>query len=270
MTHLEAPFSKANHKRSRSGWWSNSWKSRPFSQNSWNDPATHLLFSGSVVSISFQHHGLQHAKLSCPSPSPRVSSNSCPLSRWCHPTISSSVIPFFYGLRSFPATRVFSSESAFQIRWPKYWSFSFSISLSNEYLGLISFRIDWFDLLRVQDTLKSLLQHHSSKTSILWGSAFFMVQLSHLYMTTGKTTASTRWTFVSKVTSVLFNMLSRFFHSFSSKKQASFNFMTAGTICSDFGAQENKIWHSFHCFPIYLPWSDGIRCHDLHFSNVEL
>ena len=186
MTHLQAPFSKADHQRSRSGWWSNSWKSPPFSQNSWNDPATHLLFSGSVVSISFQHHGLQHARLSCPSPFPGVSSNSCPLSRWCHPTISSSVIPFSSGLQSFPATRVFSNESAFHIRWPKYWSFSFSISPSNEYLGLISFRMDWFDLLGVQGTLKSLLQHHSSKASILQRTAFFTVQLSHPYMTTGK------------------------------------------------------------------------------------
>ena len=157
MTHIEAPFSKTDHQRSRSGWWSNSWKSPPFSQNSWNDPATHSLFSGPVVSISFQHHGLQHATLSCPSPSPRVSSNSCPLSQWCHPTISSSFIPFSSHLQSFPATKVFSNKSAFHIRWPKYWSFSFSISPSNEYLGLISFSIDRFDLLGVQGTLKSLL-----------------------------------------------------------------------------------------------------------------
>ena len=110
----------------------------------------------------------------------------------------------------FPSIRVFCNKSVFHIRWPKYWSFSFSISLSNEYSGLISFRIDWFDLLEVQGTLKSFLQHHSSKASILWCSAFFIVQLSHPYMTTGKTTALTRWTFVGKVMSLLFNMLSRF------------------------------------------------------------
>ena len=109
----------------------------------------------------------------------------------------------------FPSIRVFSNESVLHIRWPKYWSFSYSISLSNEYSGLISFRIDWFDLLAVQGTLKSLLQHHSSKASILQSSAFFIVQRSHPYMTTGKTIALTRWTFVSKVMPVLFNMLSR-------------------------------------------------------------
>ena len=105
--------------------------------------------------------------------------------------------------------RVFSNELALCIRWPKYWSFSFSISPYNEYSGLISFRMDWLDLLAVQGTLKSLLQHHNSKASILWCSAFFMAQLSHAYMTTGKTIALTRWTFVGKVMSLLFNMLSR-------------------------------------------------------------
>ena len=109
----------------------------------------------------------------------------------------------------FPSIRVFSNESALHIRWPKYWSFNFSISPSNEYSWLISFRRDWFDLLAVQGTLKSLLQHHSSKASILWLSAFFMVQLSHPYMTTGKTVALTRWTVVGKVMSLLFSMLSR-------------------------------------------------------------
>ena len=133
-----------------------------------------------------------------------------------------------------------------------------------------SFRMDWFDLLAVQGTLKSLLQHHSSKVSILQRSAFFMIQLSHPYMTTGKTIALTRRTFVSKVMSLLFNMLSRKAdHSFSSKELASFNFMAAVTICSDFGAPKNKVWHCFHCFPIYLPWSVGTRCHDLRFLNVE-
>ena len=108
-----------------------------------------------------------------------------------------------------PSIRVFSTESTLHMRWPKYWSFSFGISPSKEHLGLISFRMDWLDLLAVQGTLKSLLQHHSSKASILWRSAFFMVQLSHPYMTTGKTKASTRWVFVGKVTSLLLNMLSR-------------------------------------------------------------
>ena len=109
----------------------------------------------------------------------------------------------------FPSIRVFSNESVLRIRWPKYWSFSFNISPSNEHLGLISFRMDWLDLLAVQGTLKSILQHHSSKASILWRSAFFIVQLSHLYMTTGKTIALTRRTFIDKIMSLLFNMLSR-------------------------------------------------------------
>ena len=109
----------------------------------------------------------------------------------------------------FLSIRGFSNESACRIRWPKYWRFNFSISPSNEYLGLISFRMDWLDLFAVQGTLKSLLQHHSSKPSILWPSAFFIVQLSHSYMNTGKTIALTRWTFVGKVMSILFNMLSR-------------------------------------------------------------
>ena len=119
----------------------------------------------------------------------------------------------------FPSIRVFSSESLFCIRWPKYWSFSFNISPSNEYPGQISFRVDWFDLLAVQGTLKSLLQHHSSKTSILWHSASFTVQLSCPYMNTGKTIALTRWTFVGKVMSLLFNMLSRLVRAFHSRSK---------------------------------------------------
>ena len=119
----------------------------------------------------------------------------------CHPLL---LLPLI-----FPSIRVFSNESALRIRWPKYWSFSFNISSSNEHPGVISFRMDWLDLLAVQGTLKSLLQHHSSKASVLWPSAFFIVQLTHPYMTTGKTIALTRRTFVSKVMSLLFNMLSR-------------------------------------------------------------
>ena len=129
----------------------------------------------------------------------------------------------------FPSIRVFSSESVIRIKWPKYWSFSFSISPFNEYSRLISFRIDWLDLLAVQGTLKSLLQHHSSKASILQHSAFFMVQLSHLYMTTGKTTALTRWTFVGKVLSLLLNMLSVLVRTFLPRSKHLL-------IRSDFGA----------------------------------
>ena len=146
-----------------------------------------LLVSHSVMSNSLQLHRLQRAKLPCPSLSPRVYSNSCPLTWWCHPISSSSVIPFSSCLQSFPASESFSRESALHIRWSKYWSFSFSISPSNEYLGLISFRIDWFDLLAFQGTLKSLLQYHSSKASVLQCSAFYRhdwvtITFSHLYI----------------------------------------------------------------------------------------
>ena len=161
------------------------------------------------MSNSLQLHGLQHARPPCPSPTAGVYStdvhhigdaiNHLIL---CHPLL---LLPSI-----FPRIRVFSNESVLCIRWPNYWSFSFNISPSNEYSGLISLRMDWVDLLAVQGTLKSLLQHHSLKASILWCSAFFIVQLSHPYMTTGKTIALTRWTFVGKVMSLLLNMLSRF------------------------------------------------------------
>ena len=161
------------------------------------------------MSNSLWPHGLQHARPPCPSPTPEVYSNSRLPSRWCHPTISSSVIPFSSCLQSFPASGSFPNESVLHMRWPEYWSFSFSINLSNEYSGLISFRMDQLYLLAVQGTLNSLLQHYSSKASILRCSAFFIVKLSHPHKTTGKTIALTRQTFVGKVMSVLFNMLSR-------------------------------------------------------------
>ena len=143
--------------------------------------------------------------------------------------------PLFFLPSLFPSIRVFSDDLPLCIRWAKCWSFSFSISPSNNYPGLISIRIDWFDLCAVQGTVKSLLQHQNLKAWILWCSAFFMVQLSHWYMTTGKTIALMIWTFVGKAMSLLFNMLF-------------FNYMGAVTFCSDFGAQENKICHCFHFF----------------------
>ena len=150
-------------------------------------------FSSSVVSNSLWPHGLQHTRLLCPSPTPGVYSNPCPLSQCCHPTISSSVVPFFSHLQSFPASGSFPMSQLFASGGQTIGSFSFNISPSNEHSGLISFRMDWFDLLAVQWTLKSLLQHYSSKTSVLQHSAFFTVQLSHPYMTTGKNIALTRW-----------------------------------------------------------------------------
>ena len=137
-------------------------------------------FSHSVVSDSLRPHGLQHAWLPYPSLTPGAYSNSCPPSWWCHPAISSSVVPSPAPIP--PSIRVFSNESVFHIKLPKYWNFSFSISPSNEHPGLISFRMDWLDLLAVRGTLKSLLQHHSSKASILRCSAFFTVLLTSLYI----------------------------------------------------------------------------------------
>ena len=173
--------------------------------NTWKDVQHHSLFS-SVQSLScvrlFVNPWIAARQVSLSTPTPGVYSNSCPLSRWCHPAISSSppapchtplLLPPIP-----PSIRVFSNESTLRMRWPNYWSFSFSISTSNKHPGLISFRMDWLDLLVVQGTLKSLLQHHSSKASILQQSAVFTIQLSHPYMTTGKTIALTRRIFVGK------------------------------------------------------------------------
>ena len=165
-------------------------------------------FSSSVMSDSLRSHESQHARPPCPSPTPGVHSDSCPSSQWCHPAISSFVVPFSSCPQSLSASESFPM-SQLCMRWPKYWSFSFSTIPSKEIPGLISFRMDWLDLLAVQGTLKSLPQHHSSKASILRCSAFFTVQLSHPHMTTGKTIALTRWTFFGKVMSLLFIMLSR-------------------------------------------------------------
>ena len=161
----------------------------------------------------------QHARPPCPSPIPGVHPNSCPSSWWCHPAISSSVIPFSSCPQFLPAYGSFPKSQLFAWGGQSIRSFSFSTSPSNEHPRLISFRIGWLDLLAVQGTLKSLLQHHNSKASILWHSAFFAVQLSHPYMTTGKTIALTRWTFVGKVMSLLLNMLSRLVITFLPRSQ---------------------------------------------------
>ena len=153
----------------------------------------------------------------------------------------------------FPSIRVFSNESALRIRWPKYWSFSFNISPSNKHSGLISFRMDLLDLLAVQETRKSLLQHHSSKASILRRSAFFTVQLSHPYMTTGKTIALTRRTFVGKVMSLLLNMLSRLVITFLSRSKRLLISWLQSPSAVILEPKKNKVNHFFHCFPIYLP-----------------
>ena len=152
-----------------------------------------------------------------------------------------------------PSIRVFSSESVLHIRWPKYWSFSFSICPSTEHSGLISFRLDWLDLLAVQGTLKSLLQHHSSKASIVQCSAFFIVQLSHPYMTTGKTIALTRQTLVGKVMSLFFNMLSRLVLTFLPESKCLLISWLQSSPAVILEPQNNKVSYCFRCFPIYLP-----------------
>ena len=167
----------------------------------------------------------------------------------CHPLL---LLPSI-----FLSIGVFSNESTLRMRWPKYWSFSFSIIPSKETPGLISFRMYWLDLLAVQRTLKSLLQHYSSKAAILRCSAFFTVQLSHPCMTTGKTIALTRLTCVGKVMSLLLNMLSSLVTDFLPRsKRLLISWLQSPS------AQENKVSHCFHCFPIYLPWSDGTGCHE--------
>ena len=154
--------------------------------------------------------------------------------------------------------------------WPKYWSFSFSISPSNEHPGLLFLRMDCLGLLAVQETLKSLLQHHSSKASILLHSAFLIVQLWHPYMTTGKTIALTRRTFVGKVMSLLFNMLSRLVITFLPRSKRLLISWLQSPSAVILEPNKIKSAYCFHGFPIYFPWSDGTRCHDLRFLNVEL
>ena len=218
------------------------------------------MFSRSVMSDSLQPHRLQHTRLPCSFTISRsllklmsielvMPSNHLIL---CCPLLFPSV---------FSSIRVFSKESVLRIRWPKYWSFSFSISLFNEYSGLISFRMDLLDLLAVQGTLTSLLQHHSSKASILRHSA--------PYMTNGKTIALTRQTFVGKVMSLLLNILSRLVITFFPRSKHLLMSWLQSLSAVIFWAQESKVCHCFHCFPIYLPWGDGTGCQDLCFLNVK-
>ena len=216
------------------------------------------------MSDSLPPHGLQCTGPHCPLPTPGECSNSYPLSWWCHPTISSSVAP---------------SPSAFNLyqhQGLSPWISSLNLvakalelQLQHQSFQWYSFRIDWFDLLAVQGTLRSLLQHHGSKASIFQHSAFFIVQLSHPYMTTGKTIASTRQTFLGKVMSLLLNMLSRLVIAFFPRSKHLLISWLHSPSAVIFGAQENKICHCFQFFHFCLPWSDGTRCHDLRFLNVE-
>ena len=202
------------------------------------------------MSDSLQPHGLQYIRPPCPSTSPEVCPSSCPFHQWC-PLI------LWHPLLLLPSMslniRDFCNELSVHIRWPKYWNFSFSINPSSEYSGFISLKIEWFDLFTLQGTLRSLLQHHSSKASILWRSAFYTVQLSRPYMTTGKNIALTMWTFVGILMSLLFSTPSRFVIVFLPRSKWFSDFMAAVTIRSGFRAQEEEICHYLHLFPFNLP-----------------
>ena len=211
------------------------------------------------MSSSLQPYGVQPARLTCSSHLFKLMSNelvmpSNHLILWC---------PFLLLPSISPSIRVFSSELAFYIRWPKYWSFSFSFSPSKELSRLISFRIHWFDLLAVQGTLKILLQHYNLKASFLQCSAFFMVQLSHLYMTTGKTIALTIWAFVGKVISLLFNILYRFVKAFLPRSK---HLLISWLQSPSTVILEPK---NIKSVTISMTWIDATRCHDLSFLNVE-
>ena len=230
---------------------------------------TSVQFSCSVVSHSLQPRVLQHVRPPCPSPTPEIYPNSCPLSQWSHPTISSSVVPFFSCLQSFSASGSFQMSQSFTTGGQSIGVLASNICPSSEYSGLISFRMDWLDLLAVPGTLQSLLQHHSSEASILWHSAFFIVQLSHPYMTNGKTIALTRQTFVGKLMSLLFNMLSRLVITLLPRSKHLLISWLQSPSAVILEPPQNKVWHCFHCFHICFPWRDGTWCHDLHFLKVD-
>ena len=220
------------------------------------------------MSDSLGPHGLQHTRLPWSSPSPSQSLLKLMSIESVMP--SNHLIlyrPFFLLPSIFPSIRVFSNELALCIRWLKNWGFGFSISPSNEYSGLISFRMDWSDLLADQGTLKNLFQHHSSKASIIQHSTFFVVQLSHPYITTRKTIALTRWIFVGKGMSLLFKMLSRLVIAFLPRSKRLLLSWLQSPSAVILEPPQNKVCNCFHCFPIYLPGSDGTGCHDLSFLN---
>ena len=220
-------------------------------------------FSRSVVSDSLWPHGLQHARPPCPSPTPRACSDSCPSSRWCHPTILSSVVPFSSCLQCFPASGSFPMSQFFA-------SGGQNIGVSASASALPMNIPDWFPLgwtgwISLQSKrLSRVFSNTTVQKHQFFGTQLSLWYNSHIHtFTTGKTIVLTRLTFVGKVMALLFNMLSRLVIAFLSRSKASFNFMIAVTIWSDFGAPKSKVCHCFHCFLIYLPWSDGTRCHDL-------
>ena len=222
-----------------------------------------LLFSRSIVSNSLQPHGLQYARLPCASLSPWVCSNSCPLSWWCYLTISSSAVPLSFCLQSLLASGSFSMNQLFASGGQSIGASASASVLPMNIQGW--FPLGLTGLISLQSRgLTKVLQHYNLKVSILQHSAFFMVQLSHLYMITGKTTVMTTATFICKVMSLIFNMMSRFVIAFLPRSSCSY-LMATVTIYSDFRAQEEEICHCFHIFSLGLPWNDGAGCHDLSF-----
>ena len=217
---------------------------------------------------SLRPHEPQYTRPPCPLPTPGVHPNPCPLSQWCHPAISPSVVPFSSCPQSFPTSGSFQMSQLFA-------SGGQSIGVSASTRDLAMNTQDWFPLgwngwISLQSKgLKSLLQYHSPKASILRRSVFFIVQLSHPYMTTGKTIALTRWTFVGKVMSLLFSMLFRLVITFlpRTKRLLILWLQSPSAVILE---PPKIVWHCFHCFPIYLPWSDGTGCRDLSLLNVEL
>ena len=217
------------------------------------------------MSDSLQPHEPQHTRPSRPSPTPGVHLNPCPLSRWCHPTISSSVIPLSSHPQSFPASGSFPMSQLFASGCQ-----SIGVSASTSVLPMNT--QDWSLLGWTGwiSSLKSLPQQHSPKASTLRRSVFFTVQLSHPYRTTGKTIVLTRQTFVGKVISLLFNMLSRLVITFLPRSKRLLISWLQSPSAVILEPKKNKVWHCFHCLPIYFPWSDGTRYHDLRFLNVEV
>ena len=238
--------SRQGYVRSTCGWWQGGNMSSSTQELPMYTGFLYIQFSSSVMSDSLWCPWISACQAFLSITNSWSLLNSCPSSPWCHSTISSYVIPFFPCPQSFSASGSFPMSQFLHIKWPKYWIFSFSISPSNECSGLISFRMGWLDLLVVQGTLKSLLQHHSSKAPILWCSAFFMVQLSHPYMTTGKTIALTRCTLVGKVMSLLFNMLSKLVIAFLPRGKHLLNSWPQSPFAVSLGAPKNNVSHCFH------------------------
>ena len=248
----------------------NSWEEKRSERQRRKGKITSVQFSSSVMSDSLQPHESQHARPPCPSPTPGVHSDSRPSSQWCHPAISSSVGPFSSCPQSLPASKSFPMSQLFTWGGQGTGVSALASFLPKKFQGWSP--SEWTGWISLQSKGLSRVFSNTTiqKPSILWCSAFFTVQLSHPYMTTGKTTALTRWIFVGKVMSLLLNMLSRLVITFLPRSKHLLISWLQSPSAVNLEPPKNKVWHCFYCFPIYFPWSDGTRCHDLRFLNVEL